>query len=394
VLAAVSAVAGTSTFTVSPVGAVEPFSVAAGRRLGDGYAMARRRRVASASLPLFESAPVTGLRLHAVGERLGALLKQRERLLADVKRKQAQLEAVNAQAEAAAQAAAAQMAPIIGRFEGLRAEIAAVFGELLAPGRLAARARKKVAEVHRSLMAQGLVSPLAPDLADTEGAAGSEFDDGAMFESFDFDAPPFAEGRRQEARVASAPQHGQTPGRDSLRSLFKRLALAVHPDRAQHESDRERRTEAMKEATRAYEDGDLARLVELEKAWQNGAQAPGSADEDARRCAELEQTLRELNRQSRALTAELRDLRRQVREDMLDVPVEQVVAGAEGELKDLERIRDFARDFRDGKITLAKFLEGPEPEHDPLLELEEILGEMLRVHTTPGRSRNKRRRGR
>lgn len=354
--------------------------------------MARRRRVDSASLPLFESAPVTGLRLHAVGERLGALLKQREQLLAEVKRKQVELEAVNAQAATAAQEAAAQMAPIISRFEGLRAEIAAVFDELLAPGRLAARARKKVAEVRRSLIAQGLVSPGAADLADGEGVRGSEFDDGAAFEAGDFDAPPFSEGRRHEARVAPAPQHGQVPGRDSLRALFKRLALAVHPDRAQHESDRERRTEAMKEATRAYEDGDLARLVELEKAWQNGAQAPASADEDARRCAELEQTLRELNRQSRALTAELRDLRRQLREDLLDEPVEHVIAGAEGELNDLERIRDFARDFRDGKITLAKFLEGPEPEHDPLIELEEVLGELLREHTTAAQGRTKRRR--
>jgi hypothetical protein len=357
--------------------------------------MARRRRVAPASLPLFESAPAAGLRLHAVGERLGALLKQRERLLAEVKRKQAELEAVNARAEAAAQDVVVQMAPIIGRFEALRAEIGAIFDELLAPGRLAARTRKKVAGLLRSLIAQGVVPPFAPDPADTAAAAGSEFDDDAMFEAADFDAPPFSEGRSQEARVASAPKHGQTPGRDSLRSLFKRLALAIHPDRAQHDSDRERRTEAMKEATRAYEDGDLARLVELEKAWQNGAQAPASAGEDARRCAELEQTLRELNRQSRALTAELRDLKRQVREDMLDVPVEHVVAGAEGELKDLERIRDFARDFRDGKITLATFLEGPEPEHDPLVELEELLGEMLRVQTTPGRGRSKsRRRGR
>jgi hypothetical protein len=354
--------------------------------------MARRRPAAPASLPLFESAPVTGLRLHAVGERLGALLKQRERLLAEVKRKQAQLEAVNAQAAAAAQEVLAQMAPIIGRFEALRAEIGALFDELLAPGRLAARVRKKVAQVHRSLIAQGVVPPRAPGMADAEDGAEGGFDAGGVFEDVDFDAPPSSGGRQREARVASAPQHGQTPGRDSLRSLFKRLALAVHPDRAQHEDDRARRTEAMKEATRAYEDGDLARLVELEKAWQNGAQAAGSADEDARRCAELEQTLRELTRQSRALTSELRDLRRQVREDMLDVPVQQVVAGAEGELKDLARIRDFARDFRDGKITLAAFLQGPEPEHDPLAELEELFGEMLREHATSGPRRSKSRR--
>jgi hypothetical protein len=340
-------------------------------------------------LPLFERAPVAALRLHAAGERLGALLKRRERLLAEVKRKQAELEALSVRAEIAAQKAAAQMVPIIGRFEAMRTEIGAIFEELLAPRRLAARARKKVAEVYRSLIAQGVVPARAPNPADT-GGAESGSDDSAGFEDVDVGAPPFSGGRGRETRVASAPQHGQTPGRDSLRSLFKRLALAVHPDRAQHESDRERRTEAMKEATRAYEDGDLARLVELEKAWQSGAEE--SADEDARRCAELEQTLRELTRQSRDLTSQLRDLRRQLRDDMLDVPVEQIVAVAEGELKDLEHIRDFAKDFRDGKITLAMFLEGPEPEHDPLVELEELLGELLREHTTSGRGRSKSRR--
>jgi hypothetical protein len=350
--------------------------------------MARRRPVAPSSLPLFERAPVTGLRLHAAGERLGTLLKQRERLLAEVKRKQAELEAVNARAAEAAEKVAAQMAPIISRFEALRAEVGAVFDELLAPGRLTARVRKKVAEVQRTLIAQGVIPALAPDGT----APGSGFDEGGTFEDFDFGAPPpFPGDHPHGARVASAPQHGQKPGRDSLRSLFKRLALAVHPDRAQHEGDRERRTEAMKEATRAYEDGDLARLVELETAWQSGAPAPEGADEDARRCAELEQTLRELTRQSRTLTAELRSLRRQVSEELLDLPVEQVVVGAEGELKELELIRDFARDFRDGKITLATFLEGPEPEQDPLVELEEALSALLRAQPTPRQPRSKSR---
>jgi len=318
------------------------------------------------------------------------LLKQRERLLAEVKRKQAELEAACVQASAAAQEAAAKMAPIIGRFDELRAEIGALFDELLAPKRLAARARKKVAEVHRSLIAQGLIHARAPN--PTDGAEEIGFDESSVFDDFDVDAPPFSESRQHEPRVASAPQHGQTPGRDSLRSLFKRLALAVHPDRARHDDDRERRTEAMKEATRAYEDGDLARLLELEKAWQSNSEAPKSVDEDARRCVELEQTLRELTRQSRALTAELRDLRSQVREEMLDAPMDQVIADAEVELKDVERIRDFTRDFRDGKISLTMFLQGPESEQDPLVELEEILGEMLRAQSTPARGGSKKRR--
>jgi hypothetical protein len=53
---------------------------------------------------------------------------------------------------------------------------------------------------------------------------------------------------------------------------------------------------------------------------------------------------------------------------------------------------NFARDFRDGKITLATFLEGPEPQYDPLVELEELLGDMLRAPRAPKRARSKSRR--
>src|SRR6478736_2333049 len=159
------------------------------------HRMARRRPVAPSSLPLFQSAPATGLRLHAAGERLSTLLKQRERLLAEVKRKQAELEAASVRASASAQEVAAQMAPFIGKFDELRAEIGALFDELLAPKRLAARARKKVAEVHRSLIAQGLI-PARPNSTDVAEESG--WDDGAVFEDFDVDAPPFSESPRQE----------------------------------------------------------------------------------------------------------------------------------------------------------------------------------------------------
>jgi len=56
-----------------------------------------------------------------------------------------------------------------------------------------------------------------------------------------------------------------------MRDLFRRLATAIHPDKAQDADSQEERTEAMKEVTRAYRDGDLASLIELEKVWLAGA---------------------------------------------------------------------------------------------------------------------------
>ncbi|HXK17794.1 MAG TPA: J domain-containing protein, partial [Polyangiaceae bacterium] len=79
----------------------------------------------------------------------------------------------------------------------------------------------------------------------------------------------------------------------SLRDIFRNLARAVHPDRAGHDGERARRTEVMKEVTRAYEEGDLARLIEIESTW-HGQQAPTEAGDSEARCRELERINREL----------------------------------------------------------------------------------------------------
>jgi hypothetical protein len=347
--------------------------------------MARRARSAIKSTPLppqpsldFAKASASpGLRLHAAGERWAALLKQRDRLIADVRKKRAAVEAALTQEQTARQAMVAQMAPIMGQFEELRSEVAAMLNELLVPGRLSARARKQVTEVRDSLVDQGLIPP--PDGADWpfEQAPFDYPEDSEA--DFEGSASPRDPRNGSQERVAPAPQHGQKPGRESLRTLFRRLVLAVHPDRAQEQGERERRTEAMKEATRAYEDGDLGRLLELEKAWQLGMSAPTNASEQGQRCAELEQTLRELRRQLRELRSELRSVRERMREDMLGGPLEQLTASAEEELKDFERIRDFVRDFRDGKITLKQFIQGPGFFDDDggMIDIDQLIGEFL-----------------
>lgn len=309
----------------------------------------RRRRAAHRTLPPFEGSAQQGLRLHAAGDRLGSLLQQRERLLAEVRKKRAALEAAKAEAEAAAERTTTRMAPIMAKFQQLRHEIGALFHELLAPGRLSARARKQVKRVHRGLVAEDIITGFDEPEWESDAADEPEHAEDPF-------PPPSSRGREREARVAPAAQRGQEAGRESLRAIFKRLALAVHPDRARGDSDRERRTEVMKEATRAYEDGDFARLLELEKHWQAGGESAAATDE-GRRCAELEQTLRELTRQARELTAELRYVRRQAREDLLGVPLDELLLGAEDELKELEQVRDSTRAFRDGKLSLRQFLD-------------------------------------
>ena len=67
---------------------------------------------------------------------------------------------------------------------------------------------------------------------------------------------PTAAQRRREREEAEATQ--------SLREIYRKLATALHPDRAADEADRARRTELMQRANSAYEAKDLLALFALQ----------------------------------------------------------------------------------------------------------------------------------
>jgi hypothetical protein len=271
-----------------------------------------------------------GLALHAAAARAEALLKERDRLLRDVGKKKQQLERARVTVEQDEQATRTRIAPLLERREALVRELAALFEELVRDARLSKRALQQVKKQRALLELQGVLPPLEP--------AGNRQETGQ------------AGGRRQpRARqrpdptvrdVASARQ--PDPERRTLRDIFRGLARAVHPDRALHEPERLRRTEAMKEVTRAYEAGDLARLLELESTWQNERVLAGEGDAEAR-CRELERINRELLKQVRHLTRELRDVKRDARSPG---PLPRVVERATRELAELTSIRDFVSSLR------------------------------------------------
>jgi len=225
------------------------------------------------------------------------------------------------------------MAPLIERQRALVSELSALFDELCAAGRLSARAHKQVSKLRRTLEAQGLLSPIG--------------------ERCDEAREPPREGPFKP-EVASATQPAR--GRRSLRETFRNLARAVHPDRARHDEERVRRTELMKEVTRAYDDGDLARLLELESAWQS-QQVLAEVGDSEQRCRELERVNRELLDQVRAVTRELRDIKRDARDDSLGLSPNELAAQAGRELDELAGACELLRRFRDGKINLADLVQ-------------------------------------
>jgi hypothetical protein len=166
----------------------------------------------------------------------------------------------------------------------------------------------------------------------------------------------------------------------------------------------------MKEVTRAYQDGDLARLLELEKAWLAEEKTPAAAhDETERRCANLERTNRELKRQLRELDSELRELKNSLpvlaadelglRSKDSAARVEVMIAETEVGINGLRQLRDFVRSFADGKITLDEFMLGPDGGSDSgeedgdmdLADLDAFLDDIFReVDHAPKRRAGRR----
>jgi hypothetical protein len=279
-------------------------------------------------------------------------LRERARLLRDVQKKKLQLAQVREKAARSARETVTRVAPLVQRHERLIGQLVRIFAELLADDRLAPRARRGVARLRGALELRGVLPPPVDD-----GYPGGQLGDDERADA-EFAEAPHRAGRARgpapsEPQVAGAQQVGQT--RRSLRELFRSLARAIHPDQARHETDRQMRTELMKEATRAYEEGDLARLLELESTWQSERAVAETGDSLAR-CRELERFNRELLKQVRELTRQLRDAKREAREESRGLPPDELVEQATFELDALQQIHGSLQRFRDGELTLSELL--------------------------------------
>lgn len=333
------------------------------------------------------TAAAPALALHEAAVRAEALLRERERLLREVRKKKAQLERVQQQMSSDAAAASAKMAPLIRRHDALVAELTVLFTELLAPGRVSARARKSLMRLRRLLQLQGVLAPpaetteLEPEVID-EPPPHARRKSQAPRERV---APP----PTSAAEVAGAEQVGQQ--RRSLRELFRSLVKAIHPDQARQEPERERRTQVMKQVTRAYEEGDLARLLELESSWQS-EQAVSEQVDALTRCQALEQINRELLDQVRRLTREVRDLKREAYDASMGLAPDELCERAARELDELEDICRFVESFRDGKLSVSELERGPESLRDlgEIESLDQLLSAFLDEAAPPPIRRRRR----
>jgi cell division septum initiation protein DivIVA len=297
-------------------------------------------------------------------DRLLALQREHQKLLQKIRQKKKAVDGLVEKVQEMGRTLAS-VQPMIDEARVLDREIHTLFLELLTRKRQPRGRRPSVRAVYNMLQEIGVLSP-----AEWHDDPGDFVEDASDPSEFPFGAedalpPPGAGG------FSARPSESGPAGR-SVRDLFRSLARALHPDKVQDEHEKVRRTEAMKDISRAYEDGDLARLLELERRWlANDAVATTGTledDETDRRCQALVRTNEALRAQLKELTHELKHLRRSPLVAMMgeigrmagpNVGADALIASTTEEIARLRDVRDFVVSFRDGKMGLDEFMAGP-----------------------------------
>jgi hypothetical protein len=296
--------------------------------------------------------------------RLEALERDNEKLIKQIEKKRTELSNLLDRIREIGVEVAQRSAPIFQQLLELDEKIHAVFAEIFTGKKLGKQSRKNIEKIYYTLQMSGLISPSGIP-GETEDA-DEDIDDEDDWDAEDF----FGRGGR-------SPFDNQVPSpqldRDELkkiRQIFLRLADVFHPDKTLDEHDREYRTEVMKEINQAYQAGDLAKLLAIEKQHQMGEIIDRDNEDDlTRRCAQVEQENEFLNSQFANLKQEIRQTKstpegsivaeyKKLTKKGID-PIGEMVAETESQIQIVADVYQFVTDFRDKKMTIKEFMKGP-----------------------------------
>ncbi len=311
----------------------------------------------------------TSLALSSLHIRLESLEKKHQWLLKQIKKKRTEQQNFLEQMRSVATEIHGRCTPCFQKMAHLDEEIHAIFDEILTARKLGKHTRRNIEQVYRSLQVAGIISvklgfsedDSLEDFLDTE-------EEGDFSDSFD------ENGDRDTEQEYQQPQPdfcvGKSGESKKIRQTFLRLAEIFHPDKVTDSDIQMHHTEIMKEINKAYQEGDLARLLEIERLHQvEESFSFDSEDDVTRKCKKLEQHNEFLQAQYENLKNELRlakntnegqivsGYRKAVREKI--DPIAQMVQQVEAEITVISSICNFVKDFKDKKITIKEFLDGP-----------------------------------
>jgi hypothetical protein len=341
--------------------------------------MARKTKTTS-------STTVTPLALSDLHLQLDGLEKEHQSLLKQIKRKRTELNNFVEKMRSLATEVFHKVSPNMKTIAELDEEIHALFAEILTARKLGKQTQKNIQSLYRSLQMGGIISYKAIDEDDEDN--DEQLED--LFE--EQEDQENHQRRRQfwEAQQDSESTHGgRTDDSKKVRQTFLRLAEIFHPDKVKDNETQMSHTEIMKEINKAYQEGDLARLLEIERQHELGEVIDNNSEDDlTRRCKNIEQQNQILKNQYEKLKQELRLVKdtpegamvanyKKAAKQGIDA-VELMLETVQSQTKIVAEIRDFVKDFKDKKITIKEFLAGPESLRSMQQDMmEELMEKMM-----------------
>lgn len=310
-------------------------------------------------------------------EQIEALKQDQQWLLKQIKRKRTELTNFVNQLQEISRQVFSRCSPVFQKIMERDQEIHRLFAEISKNRKIGKKDRKKIQEIYKGLKMEGIISPHYQK--ESKGFAS-------------YQKQEVSEEKREETPAQSTSE--PPPNQGEIRETFLRLANRFHPDKVSDQESQEQYTAIMQEVNEAYRDGDFAKLLEIERKQHNedlisvAQNQENSLEKQRDRITHDNNLLRE---QYEEIKQELRYLRntsegeivteyRRATKAGID-PLQEVVEEAEMELEAITEIRDFVRDFREKKMTLEEFLEGPNSKEfiDPeevALTMEEFLSRL------------------
>ena len=194
--------------------------------------------------------------------------------------------------------------------------------------------------------------------------------------NINFEQQAWFESWESTLEEASTQQTERSPERDKgVRSLYHKLAMRFHPDRAEDDAQRAEHEDVMRVVNDAYHGGDTERLLELSRELGMDVEglnkaSDGLLSELVRQYEEIKQEVWAIRHSfSGAMVVDTRRAKRQG----TPTPLEAMRAEGETIVSQLTDVRDFVSDFAAGKITFEEFMVGPMVDDEEFADEEDLL---------------------
>ncbi|QHG14934.1 J domain-containing protein [Nostoc sp. ATCC 53789] len=349
--------------------------------------MARKK-----SSPL-QSTEVTPLALSQLHIRLEFLEAEHKSLLKQIKRKRTELNNFVEQMRTFATEIFHQASPHVQKMAELDRDIHALFDEIFTTRKFGKQTIKNIEAVYLELQLTGIISPNA-NRKQFNTELNELFNNSESESDFSEEAAEDSHQYWQAQQSVESPSVARTEDKRKIRETFLRLAEIFHPDKTRDSETQIYHTEIMKSINKAYQEGDLARLLEIERIQQVGEVIDLNNEDDlTRKCRTIEQQNQILVTQYENLKLELRLVKNTPEGTMVSDSRKAAKKGIdsmslmlktiESQINVISQIRDFVKDFREQKITIKEFLGGPPTPHsldEEIMEdiLEQMLSELMR----------------